>query len=91
MLVRLKGKRGEQTETSGLDGLFSGGVLFRPVAQEGTSTSPGISPPSPLDFLRRRAPSAPFRLLREVVLVSGGKGSDMLKGTMFKRVQTQER
>lgn len=75
--------RGGRTDMSELDGLFSGGVLLRPVAKEGTSTSPGISPPKPLDFLRRRAPSAPLWLLREVVLVSAGKGSDMLNRVEF--------
>jgi hypothetical protein len=34
-------------------GLCGGGVLLRAVAKDGTSTSPRISPPSPLDFLLR--------------------------------------
>jgi hypothetical protein len=41
------------TDTSALVGLFSGGVERLAVAKDGTSTSPGMSPPRPLDFLLR--------------------------------------
>jgi hypothetical protein len=66
------------TIESKLAGLFSGGVPFLPVANDGTSTSPGISPPSPLDFRRRRAPLLLVWLFFAGAPCSGGKGSDMV-------------
>lgn len=55
-------------------GLFSGGVLVRCVANAPTSTSPGTSEPSALDFLLRLgAPLAPVLCGRAPL--SGGNGS----------------
>ena len=79
-------EEGVHTDTS-LVGLCGGGVLFRAVAKDGTSTSPRISPPSPLDFLRRcRVP-----LLKVLSLVagrplSGGNGSVMFSNTITRRI-----
>lgn len=57
-----------------LVGLFSGGVLVRCVANAGTSTSPGTSEPSALDFLLHLvAPFAP--VLCGSAPLSGGNGS----------------
>jgi hypothetical protein len=57
-------------------GLLSGGVPFRAVANDGTSTSPGMSPPSAL-LLRRlwRMESLGLVLSPLVVPFSGGNGS----------------
>lgn len=68
------------TEASALTGLVNGGVLFLMVAKDGTSTSPGISPPSPLDFLlRNRVPSEVVLLsLRGDAPFSVGNGSVIL-------------
>lgn len=73
------------TIESKLAGLFSGGVPFLPVANDGTSTSPGISPPSPLDFRRRRAPLLLVWLFFAGAPCSGGKGSDMVHARLQKR------
>ena len=55
-------------------GLFSGGVLVRCVANAPTSTSPGTSEPSALDFLLRLgAPLTP--VLCGSAPLSGGNGS----------------
>lgn len=61
-----------------LVGLFSGGVLVRCVANAGTSTSPGTSEPSALDFLLRLA--APFvAVLCGSAPLRGGNGSVIVR------------
>jgi hypothetical protein len=61
-----------------LVGLFSGGVLVRCVANAGTSTSPGTSDPSALDFLLRLgAPLAPG--LCGSAPLRGGNGSVIMR------------
>lgn len=61
-----------------LAGLFSGGgVPLRPVANDGTLTSPAMFCPIPLDFrLRRRMLSLLVFLLGAPL--SSGNGSDMV-------------
>lgn len=69
-----------RTDVSKLVGLFSGGVPFLAVAKDGTSTSPRISPPSPLDcLLRTRTLSLGLVLALPSVSLSGGNGSVMVK------------
>lgn len=69
-----------RTDMSKLVGLFSGGVPFLAVANDGTSTSPRMSPPSPLDcLLRTRMLSMGLVLVLPSVSLSGGNGSVMVK------------
>jgi hypothetical protein len=71
---------GVHTEPSKLAGLCSGGVPFLAVAKDGTLTSPRMSSPSALDFLRRgRRPSAPLVLSLPGAPLSGGNGSVIVK------------
>jgi hypothetical protein len=66
-----------------LAGLCSGGVLVRPVAHEGTFTSPGSSPLSPLDFLLRRIVSALW-WFGALTPARGGNGSVILDKYNYK-------
>jgi hypothetical protein len=66
----------KHTDMSKFAGLLSGGVPFRAVAKDGTSTSPLMSPPSALLFLLRwRMLSLGLLLFPLVVPFSGGNGS----------------
>ena len=67
-----------RTDPSPTAGLFSGGVPFLFVANDGTSTSPGTSAPRPLDFLLRRAVPFPLLFFGSAPL-SGGNGSVILR------------
>jgi hypothetical protein len=71
---------GQHTDTSTPVGLCSGGVELLPVAKEGTSTSPRMSPPRPLDFLLRwRMLSLPLPLPLASPGLRGGNGSVMIQ------------
>jgi hypothetical protein len=72
--------REEHTNPSTPVGLVSGGVERLAVAKDGTSTSPGMSPPRPLDFLLRwRILSLPLPPFFASAGLSGGKGSVILE------------
>jgi hypothetical protein len=81
------GARRALTDTSKLAGLFSGGVPFLAVAKDGTSTSPRISPPNPLDFLLLvRMLSLGLLLFLLVVPLSGGNGSVMIESRITRTI-----
>lgn len=68
------------TDMSALIGLFSGGgVPFRPVANDGTLTSPAMFCPMPLDCRRRRRMLSLCFVFLLGAPLSSGNGSDMAK------------